>query len=162
LFRYLFAVSGGGRMKKTIPIFGLLVISALIIALPYKEYPTLFPDVTIKITIYREIIKIFTPGIWTHVAFLFVLLPPVLFLQVGPSPLRIYKRVLFLAEGILAFLAAFLMLIIMSINPSALSHLVIIKPMFYLSLGWVLLGTITAILLMTETIYNKVGTFLCG
>jgi hypothetical protein len=147
-------------MKKTILISLSLVISALIIALPYKEYPTLFPDVTIKITIYREIIKIFTPGIWTHVAFLFVLLPPVLFLQVGPSPLRIYQRVLFLAEGILAFLAAFLMLIIMSINPSSLAHLVIIKPMFYLSLCWVFLAAMTAILLMTKTIYDKVAKFL--
>jgi hypothetical protein len=147
-------------MKKTILISLSLVINALIIALPYKEYPTLFPDVTIKITIYREIIKIFTPGIWTHVAFLFVLLPPVLFLQVGPSPLRIYQRVLFLAEGILAFLAAFLMLIIMSINPSSLAHLVIIKPMFYLSLCWVFLAAITAILLMTKTIYDKVAKFL--
>ena len=147
-------------MKSTIPIFLLLVIGAFIIALPYKEYPTLFPDATIKITIYREIIKIFTPGIWTHVAFLFVLLPPVLFFQVRPSPLRMYKRALFLAEGILAFLAAFLMLIIMSISPSALAQLVIIKPMFYLSLCWVLLGAITAILLMTKTIYNKVAEFL--
>jgi hypothetical protein len=160
LFQNLFAVSRGGRMKKTILIFVSLVISALIIALPYKEYPTLFPDTTIKITIYREIIKIVTPGIWTHVAFLFVLLPPVLFLQVRPSLLRIYKRTLFLAEGILAFLAAFLMLIIMSINPSALAQLVIIKPMFYLSLCWVLLGAIAAILLMTKTIYDNVAKFL--
>jgi hypothetical protein len=149
-------------MKKTIPIIGLLAISALVIALPYKEYPTLFPDVTIKVSIYREIIKLFTPGIWTHVAFLFVLLPPALFLQIGPLPLRIYKRVLFFAEGVLAFLAAFLMLIIMSINPSALSQLVIIKPMFYLALCWVLVGTIIAFLLMTKTIYNKVATFLHG
>jgi hypothetical protein len=147
-------------MKKTILIFLSLVISAFIIAVPYKEYPTLFPDVTIKITIYREIIKIFIPGIWTHVAFLFVLLPPVLFLQVGPSPLRIYKRALFLAEGIVAFLAAFLMLIIMSISPSSLVHLVIIKPMFYLSLCWVLLAAMTAILLMTKTIYDKVAKSL--
>jgi hypothetical protein len=149
-------------MKKIIPIIGLLAVSALIIALPYKEYPTLFPDVTIKVSIYREIIKIFTPGIWTHVAFLFVLLPPVLFLQIGPLPLRTYKRVVFFAEGVLAFMAAFLMLIIMSINPSVLSQLVIIKPMFYLALCWVLAGTITAFLLMTKTIYNKVTTFLCG
>jgi hypothetical protein len=149
-------------MKKTITIIGLLAISALVIALPYKEYPTFYPDVTIKISIYREIIKIFTPGIWTHVAFLFVLLPPVLFLQIGPSPLRIYKRVLFFAEGVLAFLAAFLMLIIMSINPLALSQLVIIKPMYYLSLCWVLVGTITTFLLVTKTIYNKLATFLCG
>ncbi len=148
-------------MQKTILIFVLLVISALIIALPYKEYPTLFPDTTIKITIYKEIIKIVTPGIWTHVAFLFVLLPPLLFIQVGPSPLRIYKRVLFLAEGILALLAAFLMLIIMSINPSALAQLVIIKPMFYLSLCWVLLGAITAIFLMTKAIYDTAAKFLC-
>jgi hypothetical protein len=147
-------------MKKTILIFLSLAISALIIALPYKEYPTLYPDVTITITIYGEIIKIFTPGIWTHVAFLFVLLPPVLFLQVRPSPLRIYKRILFLAEGILAFLAAFLMLIIMSINPSALSQLVIIKPMFYLSLCWVLVGTIAAVLLMIKKIYDKAAKFL--
>ncbi len=149
-------------MKKTILIFVLLVTSALIIALPYKEYPTLFPDATIKITIYREIIKIVTPGIWTHVAFLFVLLPPFLFLQVRPSPLRIYKRVFFLAEGLLAFLAAFLMLIIMSINPPAIAQLVIIKPLFYLSLCWVLLGTITSILLMTKTIYDTTAKFLCG
>jgi len=147
-------------MKKTILIFLSLVISALIIALPYKEYPTLFPDTTIKITIYKDIATIFTLGIWTHVAFLFVLLPPVLFIQVGPSPLRIYKRALFLAEGILAFLAAFLMLIIMSISPSALAQLVIIKPMFYLSLCWVFLAAITAILLMTKTIYDKVAKFL--
>jgi hypothetical protein len=74
--------------------------------------------------------------------------------------LRIYKRALFLAEGILAFLAAFLMLIIMSISPSALAQLVIIKPMFYLSLCWVFLAAITAILLMTKTIYDKVAKFL--
>jgi len=147
-------------MKKTILIFLSLIIGALIIALPYKEYPLLFPDTTIKITIYREIIKIFTPGIWTHVAFLFVLLPPVLFIQVRPSPLRIYKRALFLTEGILAFSAAFLMLIIMSISPSSLAQLVIIKPMFYLSLCWVFLGTIIAILLMTKTIYDNVAKFL--
>lgn len=147
-------------MKKTILIFLSLVISALIITLPYKEYPTLFPDTTIKITIYREIIKIFTPGIWTHVAFLFVLLLPVLLIQVKPSPLRVYKRALFLLEGILAFLAAFLMLIIMSISPSSLAQLVIIKPMFYLSLSWVFLAAITAILLMIKTTYDKVAKFL--
>ncbi len=147
-------------MKKTILISVSLVISALIIALPYKEYPTLFPDITIKITIYKEIIKIFSPGIWTHVTFLFVLLPPVLFVQVGQRSLQAYKRVLFFAEGILAFFAAFLMLIIMSINPSALAQLVIIKPMFYLSLCWVLLGALTALLLMTKTIYDNVARFL--
>jgi hypothetical protein len=159
LVQNLFVVSGGGRMKKTILIFLSLAISALIIVLPYKEYPLLFPDTTLKITIYREIIKIVTPGIWTHVAFLFVLLPPLLFIQVGPSSLRIYKRILFLVEAILALLAAFLMLIIMSISPSALAQLVIIKPMFYLSLCWVLLGAIIAILFMTKTIYDSVAKF---
>jgi hypothetical protein len=147
-------------MKRIVLIFLSLVMSGLIIILPYKEYPTLFPDTTIKITIYRGITTIFTLGIWTHVAFLFVLLPPVLFLQVRLSPLQVYKRALFLAEGILAFLAAFLMLIIMSISPSALAQLVIIKPMFYLSLCWVFLGAIIAILLMTKTIYNSVAKFL--
>lgn len=147
-------------MKKIILISLLLVISALIILLPYKEYPLLFPDTTLKITIYEEIIKLFTPGIWTHVAFLFVLLPPVLFLQVSLSPLKAYKKALFLAEGILAFLAVFLMLIIMSISPSSLAQLVIIKPTFYISLWWVFLAAITAILLMTKTIYDKVATFL--
>jgi hypothetical protein len=147
-------------MKRIVLIFLSLVMSGLIIILPYKEYPTLFPDTTIKITIYKDITTIFTLGIWTHVAFLFVLLPPVLFLQVRLSPLKVYKRALFLAEGILAFLAAFLMLIIMSIGPSALAQLVIIKPMFYLSLCWVFLGAIIAILLMTKTIYNSVAKFL--
>jgi hypothetical protein len=53
-----------------------------------------------------------------------------------------------------------LMLIIMSISPSSLAQLVIIKPMFYLSLCWVFLGTIIAILLMTKTIYDNVAKFL--
>jgi hypothetical protein len=57
-------------------------------------------------------------------------------------------------------LAAFLMLIIMSISPSALAQLVIIKPMFYLSLCWIFLGAIIAILLMTKTIYNSVAKLL--
>jgi hypothetical protein len=147
-------------MKKTILIFLSLIISGLIIFLPYKEYPTFYPDTTIKITIYREIIKIFTPGIWTHVAFLFVLLPPVLLIQVGRSPLRLYKRILFLVEAIFAFLAILLMLIIMSISPSSLAQIVIIKPMFYLSVCWVFLGAIAAILLMTKMIYDKVAKFL--
>lgn len=149
-------------MKKTILIFLSLVISATIIVLPYKEYPTLFPDTTIKITIYREIIKIFTPGMWRHVAFLFVLLPPALLIQVGRSSLRLYKKALFFVEGIFAFLAALLMLIIMSINPSSLAQLVMIKPMFYLSLCWVLLASIAAILLMAEKVYDKAVKFLCS
>ena len=147
-------------MKKIILIFLSLVISALTIVLPYKEYPTLSPDITIKITIYREIIKIFTLGMWRHVAFLFVLLPPVLFLQIRPSSLKIYKRALFLIEGSAAFFAFFLMFIIMSIIPSALERIVIITPMFYLSLCWVFLGALAAILLMTKMIYDKATEFL--
>jgi hypothetical protein len=149
-------------MKKTIIIILSLIISALIIVLPYKEYPMLFPDATSKITIYKEIIKIFTPAIWTHVAFLFVLLPPVLLIQVGRSPLRLYKKALFFVEGIFAFLATSLMLIIMSISPSSLAQLVMIKPMFYLSLCWVLLAAIAAILLMTKKIYDKAAKILCS
>jgi hypothetical protein len=147
-------------MKKTIIFFISLSISFLLIILPYKEYLTLIPDTTIKITIYGEIIKLFTPGIWTHVAFLFVLLPPLLFLQIGRASLKIYKRILFLIEGIAAFFAIFLMFVIMSINPLSLERFVTIRPLFYLSLCWVFLAAIAAILLMSENVYDKIVRFL--
>jgi len=147
-------------MKKTIILFLSLIISALIIILPYKEYPTLFPDSTVKIVIYKNIAAIFTDGLWAYAAFLFVLLPSVLLIQIRRSPLTAYKKALFLLEGILALLAAFLMLVMMSINPRTLAELVIIKPMFYLSLCWVLLGAITSILLMNKKIYDKATKLL--
>jgi hypothetical protein len=147
-------------MKKTIIFFLSLFISAVLIVLPYKEYPTLLPGSNVKIVIYRHIVSIFTEGLWAYAAFLFVLLPSVLLIQIGRSPLTVYKKALFLVEGILALLAAFLMLVMMSINPRTLAELVIIKPMFYLSLCWVLLGAITSILLAIKSIYDKIGEFL--
>ena len=149
-------------MKKTIIIFLSLFISCLIITLPYKEYPTLSPETTIKITIYREIIKIFIPGMWRHIAFVFVLLPTILLFQITPSLLRIYKKALFMIEGVAAFFAAFFMFIIMSVNPLSFAQAVIIKPMFYLSFCWVLFASVGAILLMAEKVYNKVSQFLYG
>jgi hypothetical protein len=159
-FRISSSRERGEGMKKIILILLSLLISALIIFLPYKEYPSLAPDFTIKKTIYREIITIFTLGMWRHIAFVFVLLPLVLFLQIRPSSLKIYKRALFLIEGLAAFFAFFLMFIIMSVVPSAFMQLVIIKPIFYLALWWVLFGAIAAILLMTKKVYDKAAEFL--
>ena len=147
-------------MKKIIIIFLSLFISCLIIALPYKEYPTLSPEITIKITIYREIIKIFAPGMWRHLAFVFVLLPTILLFQIRPSLLRVYKKALFMIEGIAAFFASFLMVIIMSVNPVSFAQAVVIKPMFYFSFCWVLFASIAATLLMSENVYNKTARFL--
>jgi hypothetical protein len=118
------------------------------------------PETAIKVTIYREIIKIFTPGMWRHLAFVFVLLPTILFFQITPSLLKVYKKILFMIEGIAAFFAAFFMFIIMSVNPLSFAQAVVIKPLFYFSLCWVLFASIAAILLMSENVYNKIVRFL--
>jgi hypothetical protein len=81
-------------MKRIIVISIFLIISALIIILPYRESTLiLLGGVTVKTSIYKDIAAIFTKGLWTYISFLFVLLPLALLLQIRQSPLRWYKRV---------------------------------------------------------------------
>ena len=147
-------------MKKTIILSSALVISALIISLPYKESKAIMLGVTIHWAIYKDIAALFTLGLWTHIAVLFVLLPPLLLIEVGQTPLRWYKKLLFLFEGIFAFLAALLIYFMMSFELFEAG--VILTPIFYLSLAWVIFGGIAAIVLMKKKLYEKAAHFLKG
>jgi len=146
-------------MKRIIAISLFLVISALIIILPYRESTLiLLGGVNVKRAIYQEIAAIFTLGLWTYVAFLFVLIPLVLLLQIRQSPLTWYKRVFFLLEGIIALLAALVMSFHMF--SSLFEAEVILTPIFYVALCWVILGVIASILLAIKKLYAKAAKFL--
>jgi len=145
-------------MKKTVLIFLSLVISGLIIILPYKASVALLFGATYHAAIYEEIASIFKLGLWTKVSFLFVLLPLLLLIQIRQPTLRVYKKVLFFLEGIMALLAALVMYVSMSFNLFDVD--VILTPIFYLSLSWVILGALTAILLTKKKIYEKAAQFL--
>lgn len=145
-------------MKRTIFILLFLVISALIIILPYKEHTPLFLGPNVKSAIYEDIVAIFTSGLWINVALLFVLLPLVLLLQVKRSPLTWYKKVFFILEGIFALLAAFVMLCV----PLIQLLLMVLTPIYYLSLVWVLLGGIASFLLASKKLYDKAAKLIYG
>ena len=146
-------------MKRIIVISLFLVISALIIILPYRESTLiLLGGVNVKRAIYQEIAAIFTLGLWTYVAFLFVLLPLALLLQIRQSPLRWYQRVFFLLGGIIALFAA-LVIYMSSAIPMPLVFSVN-TPIFYVALYWVLLGAIASILLAIKKLYAKAAKFL--
>jgi hypothetical protein len=143
-------------MKRTIFVLLFLVISALIIILPYKEHTPLFLGPNVKSAIYEDIVAIFTSGLWINVALLFVLLPLVLLLQVKRSPLTWYKKVFFILEGIFALLAAFVMLCV----PLIQLLLMVLTPIYYLSLAWVLLGAIASFLLASKKLYDKAAKLI--
>src|SRR4030042_3237799 len=141
-------------MKRIIVISIFVVISPLIVILPYRESALiLLPGLTLKESIYKNIAQIFTEGMWTYISFLFVLLPLVLLLQVRQSPLTWYKRVFFLLEGIIALLAALVMSYQMFFSIPFES--VTFTPIFYVALCWVLLGAIASILLAIKKLYDK-------
>jgi hypothetical protein len=131
------------------------------IILPYKETTDTFlgPKIIIKRAIYEDIGMIFN-GLWTHVTFLFVLLPSVLLIQIRRSPLTVYKKVLLLLEGIIALLAAFVMFIFMTLQFDVLALEWILTPVYYLSLSWVILGVIASILLTKKKMYDKAAKLL--
>jgi len=145
-------------MKRTALIFLSLVISALIIALPYKKSTALLFGATYHVAIYAQIAALVKLGLWTRVAFLFVLLPIFLPIQIRQPTLRVYKKVLFIAEGITALLAALVMYVSMSFN--LFEQDIILTPIFYLALSWVILGGLTAILLAKKKVYEKAANFL--
>jgi hypothetical protein len=155
-------LEGGGKMKRIIVISLFLVISALIIILPYKEYQTeLMPgEGNLQVAIYKNIAWTFSgPGLWWNVSFLFVLLPLFLLLQIRQSPLTWYKKMFFILEGIFALLAAFLMFFMM-ISAGIWPELLVLKPMFYISMSWVILGAIASILLVTKKMYDKAAKLI--
>lgn len=145
-------------MKKTIIIFLSLIISALIIVLPYKKSVALLFGATYHAAIYEQIAALFKLGLWTRVAFLFVLLPIFLLIQIRQPTLRVYKKVLFIVEGIIALLAALVMYVSMIFDVFEID--IILTPIFYLALSWVILGGLTAILLAKKKIYEKAANFL--
>jgi hypothetical protein len=145
-------------MKRIIVISIFLIISALIIILPYRESTLiLLGGVTVKTSIYKDIAAIFTKGLWTYISFLFVLLPLALLLQIRQSPLRWYKRVFFLLEGIIALYAALVMSFYMSYE---LLESAVFTPICYVAVCWVLLGAIASILLAIKRLYTKAAKFL--
>ncbi|MCJ7664329.1 MAG: hypothetical protein MUO24_08820 [Desulfobacterales bacterium] len=145
-------------MKRTILIFLSLVISALIIALPYKKSVEIFAGATYHVAIYAQIVALFKLGLWTRVAFLFVLLPIFLLIQIRQPTLRVYKKVLFIVEGIIALSAALVMYVSMSFN--FFEQDMILTPIFYLALSWVIVWGLAAILLAKKKIYEKAANFL--
>ncbi len=146
-------------MKRIIVISIFVVISVLIVILPYRLNTTpLAPDLILKNSIYKDIAVIFTEGMWGYISFLFVLLPLALLLQIRQSPLRWYQRVFFLLEGIIALFAA-LVIYMSSAIPMPLVFSVN-TPIFYVALYWVLLGAIASILLAIKRLYVKAAKFL--
>jgi hypothetical protein len=153
------SIHGGGEgMKRTILIFLSLIITVLIVALPYKKSVALLFGATYHAAIYEQIATLFKLGLWTRVAFLFVLLPIFLLIQIGQPTLRVYKKVLFIVEGIIALLAALVMYVSMSFELFELD--MILTPIFYLALSWVIVGGLTAIFLAKKKIYEKAANFL--
>ncbi len=152
-------LTGGEKMKRIIVISIFVVISALIIILPYRLNTTpLAPDLILKNAIYKDIAVIFTGGMWGYISFLFVLLPLALLFQIRQSPLRWYQRVFFLFEGIIALFAALVMSYIMSYSIPL--EWVNKTPVFFAALCWVLLGAIASILLAIKRLYVKAAKFL--
>lgn len=148
-------------MKRIIVISLFIVISALIVILPYRESTQILlpADLTLKDSIYKDIAAIFTSKVgWAYISFLFVLLPLALLLQIKQSPLRWYKRMFFLLEGIIALFAALVMSYIMFFSIPFES--VLFTPIFYVAVCWVLLGTIASILLAIKKLYDKAAKFL--
>jgi len=143
-------------MKRIIVISLFLVISALIVILPYEESTSIIG--TSKVSIYKDIASIFTEGCSACIVVLFVLLPLALLLQIRQSPLRWYQRVFFLLEGIIALFAA-LVIYMSSAIPMPLVFSVN-TPIFYVALYWVLLGAIASILLAIKRLYVKAAKFL--
>jgi hypothetical protein len=143
-------------MKRIIVISLFVIITALIVILPYRESTQILlpADLTLKDSIYKDIAAIFTSKVgWTYISFLFVLLPLALLLQIKQSPLRWYKRMFFLLEGIIALFAASVMSYIMSFSIPLESAT--FTPIFYAALCWVLLGAIASILLAIKKLYDK-------
>jgi hypothetical protein len=145
-------------MKRALIIFLSLIISALIIVLPYKKSAALLFGAAYHPAIYTQITALFKLGLWTRTAFLFVLLPIFLLIQIGQSTLRVYKKVLFIVEGIIALLAALVMYVSMSFN--IFEQDIILTPIFYLALSWVIVGGLAAISLAKKKIYEKAANFL--
>lgn len=149
--------------KRTIVIVVFAVITALIIILPYKEYQTeLLPGMgNLQIAIYNNIAWIFSGFGLPKVSFLFVLLPLLLILQISKSSFTWYKRMFFILEGIFALLAAFVMSVFM-VTAEFMPELLVLKPMFYIAISWVILGAIASILLAIKRLYAKAAKFLYG
>lgn len=63
----------------------------------------------VKSTIYKDIFDIFLHGSLTHIAYLFILLPFFLVLQISRSELSRINRILFFLEGVFSFIAAYTM-----------------------------------------------------
>jgi hypothetical protein len=66
--------------------------------------------------------------------------------------------VFFILEGIFALLAAFVMLCV----PLIQLLLMVLTPIYYLSLVWVLLGGIASFLLASKKLYDKAAKLIYG
>jgi hypothetical protein len=134
-------------------LFGCaLAVTALIVFLPYKHAQTMILGTATTSAIYEEIAHIGLRNL-PYLAFLFLLLPPLLIVQVWRSPVQWYKRLLFVLEGLAALAATLLMALLMTME--LFEEKVRYTPVLYLSIGWVLLGSICAFVVVSSKAYGK-------